>query len=200
LNTAVVDRLYAFRDREMVYDTGEGKFVENLDYPVNESKLVDVTNYVYSDSDLEKLSASYEYSSGGATFYGWFIKLNETDHDGEKVLASPKVFNNIVFYTTHQPATTVSPDPCVGQLGKGRLYALGVETGKSALNSNTTNDTTDVVLNRLDRAFEFVKGGLPPEPLIMISNEGDVSIKVETTTIDPGIRVNPIEEIYWLTP
>lgn len=206
LNTAVVDRLYAFRDREMVYDT-TGKLVENSDYPINESRLVDVTEYTYSESDLQKLSASYEYSSGGPTSYGWFIKLNETSHDGEKVLASPKVFNNIVLYTTHQPAITASPDPCVGQLGTGRLYALDVETGKSALNFNTTNDPTEtidgetvttIILNRSDRAFTLEKGGLPPEPLVMIDQEGTVSIKVETTNIDPGISVRPIEEIYWM--
>jgi type IV pilus assembly protein PilY1 len=209
LNTAVVDRLYVIRDREMVYNMETKKFVKNSDYPVDESRLVDVTDYTYynSDPDLEKLSAGNEYSSGGVTYYGWFVKLNETDHDGEKVLASPKVFNNIVLYTTYQPATTASPDPCVGQLGTGRLYALDVDTGKSALNFNTLNDTTETieektvittVLNRSDRALTLEKGGLPPEPLVMIDEEGGVSIKIETTSIDPGVSVKPVKEIYWM--
>lgn len=207
LNTAVVDRLYVFRDREMVYDAETEGYVKNLAYPVDESKLIDVTDYTYSDADLEKLSASSDYSFGGVTYYGWFVKLNETDHDGEKVLASPKVLNNIVLYTTYQPATTVSPDPCVGQLGTGRLYALDVETGEAALNFNTENDTTETigeetettpVLNRSDRSLTLEKGGLPPEALVMIDDEGGVSIKVETTSIDPGISIKPIKEIYWM--
>jgi type IV pilus assembly protein PilY1 len=205
LNTAVVDRLYVIRDREMIYDTEKEEFVKNSAYPVYESRLVDVTDYTYSQEDLEKLSAGNEYSFGGVTYYGWFVRLNETDHDGEKVLASPKVLNNIVLYTTYQPATTASSDPCVGQLGTGRLYALDVDTGKAALNFNTENDTTNEettvktpVLDRSDRGLTLEKGGLPPEALVMFDDEGGVSIKVETTSIDPGISVKPIDEIYWM--
>lgn len=205
LNTDVIDRLYVVRDRE------SEEALDDVPWPLSESDLVDVTENELQDDTvsvadkgniLDKLSG--DYSDGTKTYYGWYIRLDETDHGGEKVLSSPKVFADIAFFTTYQPASTApTDDPCVGKLGPGRLYAVKATTGEAAFNFDLSNDTRDeegdpvVVKGKTDRAFG-VKDGLPPEPLVMLDEQGDVTIKVETTDIDPELRIDPIYNIYWM--
>ena len=211
LNTNVIDRLYAVRDRE----SEEG--LSPVPWPLNESNLVDITedelqDDTVSDTDKAAIRAQLtgDYSDGTNTYYGWFIKLDETDddgnptHAGEKVLSSPKVFANVAFFTTYQPASTAdNDDPCVGQLGPGRLYAVNAVTGEAAFNFDTSNDTTDAdgnpveVKEKSDRVLE-VKHGLPPEPLIQVDEEGDVSVKIETMDVDPELKIDPLYNLYWM--
>lgn len=215
LNTNVIDRLYVVRDRESEEDPTP------VPWPLDESDLVDVTTDRLQDDDFDpqydtvgptnddgwlqsSLTGPDYKSSATTTSYGWYIRLDENGHFGEKVLSSPKVFANVVFFTTYQPATTADDDdPCVGKLGPGRLYAVKATTGEAAFNFDTSNDDTtdpdnpDEVLERPDRYLK-VKDGLPPEPLIQVDEEGDVSIKVETMDIDPELATDPIYNIYWM--
>lgn len=215
LNTAVIDRFYVVRDRFIPNATTEQKTSYNVwnygtDKPLTESNLVDVTNYSYTDTIRDKLTGpDYTDSATDTTYYGWYIKLNETDHEGEKVLAIPKVFAGTVFFSTYQPASTdPSDDPCVGKLGPARLYAVNAVTGEAVFNFDTSNDTTnsetgeDVeVLARTDRSIG-VGDGIASEPLIMINSQGKVSVMVgrgggffNTGEIE---NVDPLFPVYWM--
>lgn len=62
---------------------------------------------------------------------------------GEKVLASPIIFNGKVFFTTYVP-TVVNPNPCAPIYGRTKLYEVGVT------NATLTDTNNDGVVNTSD--------------------------------------------------
>ena len=106
----VVNRFYAIKNDWSVADTLE------------ETDLVDVTDdLIQLGTEEQKLAiqTSLENSSG------WFIRL---ENPGEKVVASPRVYGGVVYFTTYTPDTGGGGggDPCAASTvrGVGRLYAL----------------------------------------------------------------------------
>ncbi|MBN2644475.1 MAG: hypothetical protein JXR59_03255 [Desulfuromonadaceae bacterium] len=160
------------------------------------------------------------------TFYGWYIQLTEGSYSvaagdgghtgetarGEKILALPKVIENILFFTTYTPAivdkTDPDYDPCVGVLGPSRLYAVNAKTGESIFNFATFNDTEiesedGKLLDKFRRDRHLNVGdGIASEPLIIVSKTGGMSILVGRgggffNTGDIG-KIDPVFPIYWM--
>jgi len=104
---------------------------------------------------------------------------------GEKVLASPLLFSDVVYFSTYEPSRVVSADPCQpGNLGTARLYAVDYKTGEAALNYYTGNDSTSttnirasstsgVVKLRTDRSID-VGSGIPPDLVISKPKDGEL--------------------------
>ena len=151
------------------------------------------------------------YSVGPTTYYGWYIKLN--DNLGEKVLASPKVFDGTAFFSTYEPGS--AGDACAeDNLGTSRLYAVKAGTGEAVYSSfDTTNDEESTSLNsraesesggvlrKTDRSIT-VGDGIASEPLIMINNKGAVSVMVgrgggffNSGTVE---SIDPVFPVYWM--
>lgn len=217
LNTAVLDRFYMVRDRE----TGDNRWSYGSDSPLTEANLVDVTEDDLQDPDTSaaellairsRLTPPYTYDDGGGaqTFYGWYIKLDQ--HDGEKVLALPKVVSNVLYFTTYTPAiideTDEDFDPCQGVLGPSRLYAVDAITAEAVYNLNDDNDTIDdetgeveEVLDRSDRSMA-VGSGIASEPLIIVNNSGSLSVMVGRGGgfFNSGSvgSIDPVFPIYWM--
>lgn len=208
LNTAVVDRFYVVRDRQ------GGDDLWNYSSTLNETNLVDVTENLLQnnpaqavlDNTLSKLTPPY--TVGDTTYYGWYIKFDE--HAGEKVLAVPKVFSNILLFSTYTPAVidelSDDYDPCLGALGPARLYAVNAQTGEAVFNLYDGNDTTDEngdveVLERPDRYIN-VGDGISSEPLIIVNNTGAVSIMVGRGGgfFNSGAvqTIDPVFPVYWM--
>lgn len=210
LNTAVTDRFYVVRDRLSM--VGESP----SPWPLDEGDLVNVTANVLQsegfdpvDNEVhEALLRSLTYTGESMHYNGWYINL---ENAGEKVLAVPKVLSGIVFFSTYQPAGSAAPDPCVGNLGPSRLYAVRAMTGEAVYNLDTTNDSETTtnerakdasgnILRKDDRSIN-VGDGIASEPLVMINAVGEVSImvgrgggffNVDVETIDPAFP------IYWM--
>ncbi len=54
------------------------------------------------------------------------------DISGEKGIGTPLVINGLILFTTFAPGSS-SGSTCGGELGKGRLFAVDFQTGRSAL-------------------------------------------------------------------
>jgi type IV pilus assembly protein PilY1 len=201
----VIDRFYVIRDSEKNPPT----------YPLTEVNLVDVTkdelqSDAYTDEEKSNIRAKLtppNYTDGTSNYYGWYIKHDQ--NPGEKVLAVPKVFSGVVYYTTYQSATIEdSDDPCVGKLGPSRLYAVKAMTGEAAYNFYEGNDGTDtetgkvvVVLNRDDRSIK-IGDGIASEPLILVNSDGAVSVMAgrgggffNSGNVE---NIDPIFPVYWM--
>lgn len=129
LNTSVVDRIYALKDR-------------GQSFAVTESNMYDATA-----DDLQNINTTSTQVSNilstlnSSTNYGWYIQLNQ--NTGEKVLAVPTVFNKVANFTTYAPNTAGNTDPCQpGNLGTARIYSLNYLTGEAVLDYSTANDTS----------------------------------------------------------
>jgi type IV pilus assembly protein PilY1 len=139
-NLAVTDRIYALKDKGQ--QTSDN---------ITESNLMDVTLDALQTTTDTSGSNSVQglmNTLNGSANYGWYIQLNQ--NTGEKVLATPLVFNKIAYFTTYTPAGTVAnADPCVtSSLGPSRMYALNYKTGEAVLNYDTTNDAAGTTTNR----------------------------------------------------
>jgi len=118
---------------------------------------VDVTDNLIqlgTDTEKELVKAALENGSG------WFIRFDE--NAGEKVVASPRVFGGVVYFTTYTPSSGSggsTGDPCVASTVRGvaRLYALDYKTGASVVEwsdeTELDNSGTAVDLGKKDRAL-----------------------------------------------
>ncbi len=203
LNTAIVDRMYAIKDRSSNTTT----VVE--DHTDNVHELVDVTT--------DDLQGSTTTTAQIATIladldtkYGWFIKLDQ--NSGEKVLAPALAFVD-VYYTTYTPNSSVSTDPCAaGNLGVARVYLVNSKTGEAVYNADTSNDSSyssitntraqgqsGDVLQRSDRSLAM-GSGIPSGVVLIITAEGNVTGLVGSggaLYIPPPTGKDNTVPIYW---
>jgi type IV pilus assembly protein PilY1 len=197
LNTAVTERLYT------LYDRGQ-----RTDEEIDQDNLVDVTTDLLQDNSATQTQIS-ETLEALVSSYGWYIKLDQ--NSGEKVLASPLVFNKVVYYTTFTP-NTPSTDPCVaGNLGTSRLYAIDYKTGESVLNFENTNDSESTednkralsgdgsVLRRDDRSVKLGVG-IPSGLVVLMPSSRDAKLLIGSggglCSEDPVLG-GTIFPIYW---
>jgi type IV pilus assembly protein PilY1 len=166
--TTAVDRIYAIKD----VDGSSTLLTESDLTDVTTDELQTTTAQSTITADLNALTASS----------GWFIKLDL--NTGEKVVGSPVVFNKVVNIPTFQPTSTSGPvNPCLADVGIGRVYAVNYKTGEAVFNYDATNDgqyssvnsraqsNGNEVLLRSDRVVT-VGSGIPSEVVIVIPESG----------------------------
>jgi type IV pilus assembly protein PilY1 len=159
-STAVVNRIYAVKND---WTTSS---------PLTESDLVDVTdNLIQLGSQAQQEQVRSQLN----TKKGWFIRLQNA---GEKVVASPRVYAGVVYFTTYTPGQgEISPDPCEASTanGEGRLYALDFKTGAAVHNFSTTPETdvhgNTVALGKNDRST-IIGTAIPSAPVIAVLKGG----------------------------
>lgn len=90
---------------------------------------------------------------------GWYVDLPD---NGEKVMASPFIFNNEVFFTSYVP-TVVGGSSCTPVVGRTKLYQMGV------LNGALVDSNNDGVVDASDSAVtDNVVFGLGGEAQLVI--------------------------------
>ncbi|MBI3596077.1 MAG: hypothetical protein HY203_02865 [Nitrospirae bacterium] len=123
--TGNCDRIYGVKD------------VDGSTAMLTESDLVNVTV-----DDLQVTASGTQVTNDLADLAaksGWFIALNAFG-PGEKVVSAASLFNGVVSISTFQPTTSGTPDPCLADVGIGRVYEVNYLTGESVFNYDTTND------------------------------------------------------------
>ncbi|SFL97816.1 von Willebrand factor type A domain-containing protein [Desulfomicrobium norvegicum] len=123
LDTTVSHRFYAVYDMS-TNDTNSIYY--NL--ALNEADLLNVSD-VSSNSSNPTRQLGDEYN---ATAQGWYIKFDEqndaSNHTGEKMTSSPRLFNKIIFFSTYKPTFD---DVCAPN-GDSFLYAIKYCSGMPA--------------------------------------------------------------------
>lgn len=181
LNTAVVDRIYAIKDKGQTQTLTESNLMNLTE---NQLQTTTITSGPGSRKDiLAKLN--------DAANYGWYIKLNK--NTGEKVLSPPLLFNKVAYFTTHTPGTVVSADPCEspGNLGTARLYSLNYKTAES-VRPDPPGPTPPP-------REEPIGPGIPSPPVVIITPGGESTVVVNVGTpvtfkAPPGGGIIPL---YW---
>jgi type IV pilus assembly protein PilY1 len=167
--TGNCDRIYGVKD------------VDGSTAVLNESNLVNVTI-----DDLQVTASASQVTNDLndlAAMSGWFIALNAFD-PGEKVVSAATLFNKVVSIATFQPTTSGTPDPCLADVGIGRVYEVNYLTGESVFNYYAANDSgyssetnarakggTGEVLKREDRV-KTVGAGIPSQVVMVIPESG----------------------------
>ncbi|MEE8185729.1 MAG: hypothetical protein V3T96_04995, partial [Thermodesulfobacteriota bacterium] len=128
---------------------------------------------------------------------GWYIELPNL---GEKDLARASVINKIAYFTTYEPSSVVSGDPCeAGARGTARLYAVEYLAAAAAYNYDTSNDSGGfVVLETSDRST-LIGTGIPSGVVVVISPSGiSALIGVGGAIVTPEVSdTGSIIPVYW---
>ncbi|MBI5580893.1 MAG: hypothetical protein HY895_17210 [Deltaproteobacteria bacterium] len=169
--------------------------------PLTESDLVDVTaDLIQLGTDEEKTQVKDALEIGK----GWYIRLND---DGEKVVAAPRVYGGVVYFTTYTPSdgSGLDPDdPCAASTVRGiaRLYAVNYKTGASVHEFSTVVETdgsgNTVGLGKEDRALA-VGTAIPSAAVIAILGGGArLFIGIEGGIVSlPTIATQDMFRYYW---
>jgi type IV pilus assembly protein PilY1 len=160
-------------------------------------------------SDLIQLGTEAEKASVQAALDGadgWYFELENL---GEKVVASPRVYGGVVYFTTYTPASgsageTDADDPCAVSTvrGVGRLYAVNYKNGGSVLelsgDAETDNDGSAVNLGKKDRSVA-IGTAIPSAPVIAVLAGGArIFIGVEGGIVSlPTIATQDMYTYYW---
>lgn len=140
--TAIIDRLYAVKDRNLTDKDPAVAYAEG--------DLVNVTDDLLQNSsktNAEKNAILAQLKDKR----GWYITLDS--NSGEKALAAPVVFYKTVYFTTFSPTAGVDTDPCFVGEGTARNYALNFRDGTAIFNLDLTNDLDGKkVITKSDRS------------------------------------------------
>lgn len=138
LNTSVVDRAYAVRDKGQLTTKTEADLLD-----VTTDQLQAATG---TQADIDTAVNSALATLASSSNYGWYMRLEP--YIGEKILAPPALLNKVAYFTSFTPGTSIVVDPCKpNNLGTSRLYVLNYATAEAVTNYDTTNDAT-VTLNK----------------------------------------------------
>lgn len=183
------DRIYAVKD----FDNSTASLTESNLTNVTRNELQGInTTQVTIDEIMGHLNALECVTD--TTGCGWFIAL--TLNLGEKAVSSAVLFNKVVNISTFQPTSTAEDvDPCLADVGIGRVYQVDYKTGEavfnysvlndasydSATNARSKNTDTHTLLTRDtslsgstgDDRVQQVGSGLPSEVVIVIPESGN---------------------------
>ena len=150
LDEVIQDRFYMIRQNDVFEaPTIYGKSAGGSGYtPIIESDLVNVSNSVISQTND----------------FGWYLDFSNA---GEKVLGTSVTFSNLVFFSTFVPSAQATF--CSPEIGSGRAYVLDVATGSPVLDLFNPNNSD--ILTTEDRSTELMRGGIPPEALVLITKD-----------------------------
>jgi type IV pilus assembly protein PilY1 len=187
--TTVVNRFYAVKN-----DWSGGA-------TLNENDLVDVTDdLIQMGTAAQQQAAKTSLESGN----GWYIRLENT---GEKVVAAPRVYGGVVYFTTYTPDSGTGGgggDPCAASTVRGvaRLYAVDYRTGASvsefSMEVEYDGDGNAIDLGKKDRVLA-IGTAIPSAPVIAILKNGaQIFIGVEGGIVSmPAISTPEMYRYYW---
>ncbi len=162
LDTNVLDRVYAFRDKTigLMTDSNGDHVADNYPAtggtPISEANMVDATNRVFSPTDADL--ATIQGSSG------WFFAFPDT---GEKGLSAPVTIADTVFLTSYLPE--FSSNTCSANAGAGKAYNFNILTTAATYNWDITNTTGTLGLG--DRS-QVLGSGIPSEVVPIFTGSG----------------------------
>lgn len=202
LNLVVTDRMYGLKD--------SGQTVTKT-----ESNMLDVTSDQIQETDTSNVAGTTLVANAlntlnSASNYGWYIKLNETANNGEKVLSAPTVFNKAAYFTTFKPGSAATTTSCSSDVGVATLYALNYKNGNAVINYDHTNDSNATVnknarnssgevLIKSDRK-QSLGSGIPSGVVVIVGADG--TVKALTSTGGNIINIDPLKggtiiPMYW---
>lgn len=183
VKSGAVDELYVaigsgYKAHPLDEQTREGIFVIRDRSAITHASVDTVTT-----RELTDVSDGRVPTSGSR---GWYYLLDRT---GEKVLASPTVFNGRLLFTTYSPAPDATQaDPCVVSFGQSYLHSVNLAT---ALPAPVTEWGSDGDGSAFSRSTALRQTTPAPTPSFLVDPDGNVIVLVGTEVIGEGDLGDP---------
>jgi len=154
-----------------------GGTAENYFYMIKDRNTVsgagDATDYEHPDfGDITNTCIREGEDCDAILTAGWKMQMETT---GEKILATALTINGKVFFTSYFPqGGGGSSSSCAPSEGSGRLYAVALQTGRSVINYDTTDDDEDnpgYPTTKSDRHTDLNSAGIPAEVVTVPPNK-----------------------------
>ncbi|MBF0471389.1 MAG: hypothetical protein HQL48_08440 [Gammaproteobacteria bacterium] len=129
---------------------------------------------------------------------GWYITLNDYSTgawSGEKVLSNAVIFDSVLMFSTFMP-TQQQLSACAPDVGTARFYQIDMLNGKPYDDPETAE--TDESSDRTNRYVNVAKGGIPPEPVVILP-PGDANpvVMVGPEKVAEAAPPNAITRTSW---
>ena len=189
LQTATHDRVYMIRDYDVYSAPGEGAPADYI--TVTEADLFDTTDNAIGEGTTTEIDTAKASLNGKK---GWYITFSEMGGSfvGEKALSEPLLLGGVAIFTTYIPASAgLTSNSCTANDGTGALYFVNVVDG-----TPTGENTGDSTKTREDRRVLLARGGIPPTPRVIITEDGIPTLCVGTECSKAG-EVGTIQKMYW---
>jgi Tfp pilus tip-associated adhesin PilY1 len=128
-----------------------------------------LTNWTTFFANIADTSTSLPALDTGTK--GWFASLPVV---AEKMLSTPTVFNNNLFFTTFEPNTG---DCSIG--GTARVYGFGIAPGYNAGNYALFSSSSSTSADK--RVITFSNVGIPSSPVVSVNSSRVATIYLGTT-------------------
>ena len=184
LQTDTHDRVYMIRD----YDVYKAPATYTT---VTEADLFDTTDNTIgqgTQADVDTAKASLNGAKG------WYITFSEIDGSfvGEKALSEPLILNGVAIFTTFIPASAgLTSNSCKANDGTGAIYFVNAVDGTPTDDNNDDASTT-----REDRRILLARGGIPPTPRVIITEDGIPTLCVGTECSSAS-GMGTVQKMYW---
>jgi len=137
-------------------------------------------NYPRDEGDLKDVTLDKDNTFAvDATKKGWYIKLEKSGKQLEKVLAKPAVFNRLVYFTTY--TYTESADLCA-VAGVSKDYVVEYLSGGGALNVDDMSDILNPPSGFVYKRSQEIGSGAPSAPVVTVNMKGKASVIIGTTS------------------
>jgi len=174
LDLLIDDRFYMIKTGNLFdQPDGYGKTTDGGQtyQPITEADLIDITNNLTPEVNQ----------------FGWRYDLGAT---GEKVLGASVTANNQVIFTSYRPALSVGA--CTTAIGGGSVYALNIIDGSPTVDMNGDGE-----IDEEDREKELAHGGIPPEPAVLITDDGPTLLAGPEQPFTPDFK-NLTRRTFWV--
>lgn len=184
LNEDIHDRMYMIKDYD-IYSAPASYTT------LTESDLYDTTLNVIGEGSEAQVSSAASLLQAAD---GWYITFNEAGDAfiGEKSLSEPLILAGVGIVTTFIPQDIIGSAvaSCTPREGTGSVFFINITDGTPTYNFAGTTD-----LQREDRKNFLKRGGIPPSPNIIITEEGIA--QCIGTECHKSLEINNIQKTYW---
>jgi Tfp pilus tip-associated adhesin PilY1 len=148
----------------------------------------------YSISNIDNITSdSAVYDPQSTSKVGYRIQLSG---GGEKMLADPTIFGDVVYFTTYTPP--VGSNPCE-QGGVAKLYGFSYRTGGPALPGSSTRSRNIGFGIPSAPVLSMKPGGsITPDLYVTTSGGGGAAASTQRVDMDPPGARNRTNMLYWL--
>jgi len=188
-NQDIHDAFFVIRDKN-VFGPALDASGSPVYTPINFNDLFNATSNILgegTESQIDAARASLDRSGG------FYINLKSGNNwQGEKVLAKSITFSGNIMFTTFTPVANAQAAACSPSQGQAKAYLINLLDGTPVQDMN--NSGGDLTAD--DRAMDLVRGGIPPEPKLLIHENGPVVLIGTEKGPDPKFVLTP-QKLRW---
>ncbi|MEH6498004.1 MAG: PilC/PilY family type IV pilus protein [Pseudoalteromonas distincta] len=179
---------------ELYVGIGSGYKAHPLDEEISEGIFVvrdraAITRESSETLTLDDLANVSDGSVPASNDAGWYYLF---DRAGEKVLASPAVFDGKILFTTYSPAPDeTQADPCVVSFGQSYLHSVNLQSARPAPVTEWGGDDAGNGSTELARSIVLRQTTPAPTPNFLVDGDGKVIVVVGTEVVGEGDLGDP---------